>query len=58
MSGESGAMKSLQGLDIRRKMFIHINNTNPALLADSAERREIESAGWTVAHDGLRIDLP
>ncbi len=57
MSGERGAMASLQGIDIRRKVFIHINNTNPALLSDSPERREIESAGWSVAFDGMSIEL-
>lgn len=58
MSGETGAMARLGGTGIRRKVFIHINNTNPALLSDSPERRELESAGWTVAYDGMTIDLP
>ena len=58
MSGEMGAVALLEGIDVRRKVFIHINNTNPALLSDSAERRELESAGWMVAYDGMRIDLP
>lgn len=58
MSGESGAMALLSGTKIQRKVFIHINNTNPALLSDSAERRELESAGWTVASDGMSIELP
>ena len=38
MSGDSGAIESLAGLDIDRKMFLHINNSNPVLLRDSAER--------------------
>jgi pyrroloquinoline quinone biosynthesis protein B len=58
MSGETGAMASLDGIKVKRKVFIHINNTNPALLSDSSERRELESAGWKVAHDGMSIDLP
>lgn len=58
MSGETGAMASLHGLDIRRRVFIHINNTNPALLSDSAARRQLESAGWTVAYDGMSVELP
>lgn len=58
MSGEAGAMASLSDVDIGQRVFIHINNTNPALIADSPERREIESSGWKVAHDGMRIDLP
>src|ERR1700716_183639 len=33
MSGDHGAIKALAGLDIDRKVFLHINNSNPALLA-------------------------
>ncbi len=51
-------MALLRDLDIPRKVFIHINNTNPALLADSPERREVEAAGWQVAFDGMEITLP
>jgi len=58
MSGEDGSMAALDGLDIGRRVFIHINNTNPALLADSPERAEIEAAGWQVAYDGMEIALP
>jgi pyrroloquinoline quinone biosynthesis protein B len=58
MSGEAGAMAALEGTGIGRKVFIHINNTNPALLSDSPERRELESAGWAVAYDGMSLDLP
>ncbi len=58
MSGEAGAMASLQDVQVQRKVFIHINNTNPALLSDSAERRELESAGWSVAYDGMSLELP
>jgi pyrroloquinoline quinone biosynthesis protein B len=57
MSGVSGAMGSLAGLDIGRKIFLHINNSNPALLRDSAERRMAEQAGWQIAADGTEITL-
>ncbi len=58
MSGEDGAMARLEGLGIGRAVFIHVNNTNPALLADSPERAELEARGFAVAHDGmaLRVD--
>ena len=36
-----------------RKIYTHINNTNPILDETSAERREIEKAGWEVAEDGM-----
>ena len=42
MSGDHGAIESLAGLDIGRKVFLHINNSNPALLHGSAERRAAE----------------
>ena len=44
-------------LPVGRKVFIHINNTNPALLADSPERAALERAGWEVAHDGMELSL-
>lgn len=58
MSGDQGSMAALQDLRIGRRVFIHINNTNPALLADSPERGEIEAAGWCVAYDGMEVTLP
>jgi pyrroloquinoline quinone biosynthesis protein B len=57
MSGASGAIESLAGLDIDRKMFLHINNSNPVLLHDSAERKAAERAGWQIPADGTEITL-
>ena len=57
MSGASGAIESLDGLDIGRKMFLHINNSNPVLLRDSAERATAERAGWQIPADGTEITL-
>jgi pyrroloquinoline quinone biosynthesis protein B len=57
MSGDRGAIESLSGLDIGRKMFLHINNSNPALLHDSAERKMAERAGWQIPADGTEITL-
>jgi pyrroloquinoline quinone biosynthesis protein B len=57
MSGDHGAIESLAGLDIGQKMFLHINNSNPALLKDSAERRTLEQAGWQIPADGTEILL-
>ena len=55
MSGPNGAMARLEGLGIGRVVFIHVNNTNPALLLDSPERAELEARGFTVAHDGMAL---
>jgi pyrroloquinoline quinone biosynthesis protein B len=57
MSGETGAIKALAGLDIDRKVFLHINNSNPALLHASPERRIAEGAGWQIPADGTEIVL-
>jgi pyrroloquinoline quinone biosynthesis protein B len=52
----SGARGSLAGLaSLRaRKIYTHINNTNP-ILGPSEERRAVEAAGWEVAYDGMEI---
>jgi pyrroloquinoline quinone biosynthesis protein B len=57
MSGNKGAIESLAGLDIDSKIFLHINNSNPALLAGSTERTMVERAGWQIAADGMEIVL-
>jgi pyrroloquinoline quinone biosynthesis protein B len=57
MSGKDGAIESLAGLDIARKVFLHINNSNPVLLNGSHERRHAEQAGWLVPADGTEIVL-
>jgi pyrroloquinoline quinone biosynthesis protein B len=57
MSGPDGTVAAFARLGVKRRVFIHVNNTNPALLDDSPERREIEAAGWEVAWDGMEIRL-
>jgi pyrroloquinoline quinone biosynthesis protein B len=53
----SGSLSAFAGSNIQRRIFIHINNTNPILREDSAERRAVQEAGWQVAHDGLELTL-
>jgi len=57
MSGDHGAIASLAGLDIGKKVFLHINNSNPALLRGSEERKAAEQAGWQIPADGTEITL-
>jgi pyrroloquinoline quinone biosynthesis protein B len=57
MSGDDGTIAAFRDLDVRRRIFIHINNTNPALLDDSAERRIANEAGWEIAYDGMEVRL-
>lgn len=40
-----------------RKIFIHINNTNPMLDEDSAEFARVRDAGWELAYDGMDVIL-
>ena len=53
----SDAIAALGGVDIGRRVFLHINNSNPALRHDSPERRTALEAGWVVPADGMEIDL-
>lgn len=57
MSGEDGAIARLADLNIDRKVFLHINNSNPALLPGSPERKITEEAGWQIPADGTEIVL-
>lgn len=57
ISGAEGSIAALADVAIGRRVFVHINNTNPVLLADSAERAEAMAAGWEIAEDGLEIEL-
>lgn len=56
-SGPAGSIAAFAGLDVARKVFVHVNNSNPMILDDSPERAEAERAGWTIAHDGMEIEL-
>jgi pyrroloquinoline quinone biosynthesis protein B len=57
MSGDDGTIAAFRDLGVRRRIFIHINNSNPVLLEDSPERRLAEEAGWEIAHDGMELRL-
>lgn len=57
VSGPGGSLEILAGLPAPRKIYTHLNNSNPLLLEDSAERREAESRGLEIARDGLEIVL-
>jgi pyrroloquinoline quinone biosynthesis protein B len=57
IDGAEGTIASFGPLGIRRKVFIHMNNTNPVLLADSPERARAREAGWDVAEDGMELEL-
>ena len=55
MSGPDGSIAAFRDLGVRRKVFVHINNSNPVLDEKSAERKATEAAGWEVGYDGMEI---
>lgn len=57
MSGEDGAIAALADTPVARRIFVHINNTNPVLDPASPERKAVEAAGWQVGFDGQEIEL-
>ncbi len=57
MSGSDGSLENFKNLTIKRKIFIHINTTNPALLENSEERKIANEAGWEIAYDTMEIEL-
>lgn len=56
VSGPGGTLEGLAHLPSRR-ILLHINNSNPILLQDSPERRQVEAAGFEVAYDGMEVVL-
>jgi len=57
ISGEAGTLAAFRTLGVKRKVFIHLNNTNPVLMDDSPERKCVTDADWEVAYDGMEIRL-
>jgi len=57
LTGPEGTLAAFDALAVKRKILVHINNSNPVLLADSSERAELEAAGWEVAYDGMSLSL-
>ena len=57
VSGDDGTLAAFADIDVARKVFIHINTTNPILISDTEERRAVEAAGWEVSYDGMAITL-
>lgn len=56
LNGPHGSLASFERFDAR-KIFIHINNTNPILQPDAPERAEVLARGWEIAADGMEIRL-
>ena len=56
-SGSDGSMEAFKDLNVKKKIFIHINTTNPILLSDSNERKIVEENNWEVSYDGMEITI-
>lgn len=57
ISGEEGSIAQLAEVDAARRIFIHLNNSNPVLREDGPERSAVEAAGWEVAEDGMEVRI-
>jgi pyrroloquinoline quinone biosynthesis protein B len=55
VGGENGSVARLARSRARRKIFTHINNSNPILVQGSREHRTVTEAGWEIAFDGMEI---
>ncbi len=57
MSGPHGSIAAVKPLDIARRIYVHMNNSNPVLDDNSAARHAVEAAGWQVGYDGMEVRL-
>jgi pyrroloquinoline quinone biosynthesis protein B len=57
ISGSDGTLQALAGLRRPRKVFVHVNNTNPMLDESSAEYCQLAPTGWELAEDGCHFNL-
>jgi pyrroloquinoline quinone biosynthesis protein B len=57
MSGDDGSMAAFAPLNVARKIYVHINNSNPVLDANSEQRAVANSAGWEIGADGMEVSL-
>jgi pyrroloquinoline quinone biosynthesis protein B len=51
------SLRLLKNIEVGRKMFIHLNNTNPMLNEASPEYHAVRQAGWEVAEDNWQLEL-
>ena len=57
VGGRDGSLRALAGVRAPKRIYIHINNTNPLLRPRSPERAQAEAEGWEVAYDGMEVVL-
>jgi pyrroloquinoline quinone biosynthesis protein B len=55
LSGEDGIIALLAEINVPRRVFVHLNNTNPVLDPRSPERKAAVEAGWQIGYDGWQL---
>jgi pyrroloquinoline quinone biosynthesis protein B len=55
VGGEGGSLRALASVRFGRRVYTHVNNTNPMLALRSREYEEVSRAGWEVAFDGMEV---
>ena len=56
IDGKGGSLEALDLLNIGRKIYVHINNTNPIWRAGT-ERERVEARGFEIGYDGMEVRL-
>jgi pyrroloquinoline quinone biosynthesis protein B len=57
VSGADGSIAAFAPLDVNRKIYVHINNSNPLLNEFSDAYATAQAAGWEIGEDGMEVDL-
>ena len=57
VSGADGSIAAFEPLDVKRKIYVHINNSNPLLNEFSDEYAIAQAAGWEIGEDGMEVNL-
>ena len=57
VDGPGGSLEVLAGLPAQRRIYVHINNTNPILLEDSPEHAAVTALGVEIGVDGLEVEV-
>lgn len=55
VDGPDGTIAAFRDIAVKRRILVHINNSNPILVEESKERGILAKAGWEVAYDGMEV---
>ncbi|HET6387910.1 pyrroloquinoline quinone biosynthesis protein PqqB [Hyphomicrobium sp.] len=57
VSGPDGSISAVRPLNVKRRIYIHINNSNPILDENSEARKVVDVSGWEVSFDGMEVRI-